>query len=304
MTNLQLPDQTFFSPTPGFWTWLEQQEWLRWQKFWDIGAGMGHFTEAMVKSGRECIGVDLHTRPSQSALVRIEDATQLNYDQDDCLIIARPCHGGFVENVLRHAAGQAEVLYIGLERNIDIDLDGWHHELLIEDAGEDGEAVYRVLGRWSNMEEWCLLETDFWEKPQWMISEDGWWRNKMGGGFPKDRSGARVLERHLYGSPYQIRGSIEDICPEGGDHRNGWIAPTGKWYSGEYAMHANILTHVLGITEARAEAVGFVRCYGAHLGGASFWTSHRGRITPQQRTKLRQLGLDTRDDFQELRGVE
>ena len=303
MTNIQLSNQTFFSPTPKFWTWLEQQEWLRWQQFWDIGAGMGHLTEAMVKSGRECIGVDICTRPSQSALVRIEDATQLNYDQDDCLLIARPSHGGFVEGVLRHAAGQAEVLYIGLERNLDCDLDGWHHELLIEDAGEDGEAVYRVLGRVEDMEEWCLLETDFWERPYWMCSKDGWWRSKIGGGFPK-KPGMRVLERRLFGNPYQMHCSLEDICPQNEEQVDGWITPTGQWYGGEYAQHADILTYVLGITEARAEAVGFVRCYGGHLGGHPFWTSHRGRTTRQQRTKMRQLGLHTRDDFQDQREIE
>ncbi len=297
MTEMQLPDQTFFSPTPKFWTWLEQQEWLRWQKFWDIGAGMGHLTEAMVKSGRECVGVDKYARPSQSPLVRIEDATQLNYGPDDCLIIARPCHGEFVGGVLCHAAGQAEVLYIGLERNIDLDLDGWHHELLIEDAGEEGEAVYRVLGRVSDMKEWCLLETDFWNAPQWMTSIDGSWRNKMGGRFPKN-PGMQILERRLYSSPYQIRCSIGDICPQNDDLENGWITPTGQWYGGEDMQHADILTYVLGITEARAEAVGFVRCYG----GSPFWTSQRGRTTPQQRTKLRQRGLDTRD-FQEQREV-
>ena len=297
-----LPEQKFFEPTPAFWDLMDSHAWLRWKRFWDVGAGMGHLTDEMVATGRECVGLDACVRPNQSNLVKLEDVTARYFTPDDCLLVARPCHGDWLRTLFARNAGTAEILYIGLERNFDDDLNGFYTDPLADDVGKDGESVLRITGEVGKAERWCLLDCDFWNSPNWMIDKGSRWENSMGGGFSKDDTEVTVLEEKHLMNYFQEYGPKEQYCSDQEDLDNGWIAPNGEWFPGHSSQHAAILTHVLGITEARAEELGFVRCYGSPH---AFWSRRgAGRPTDKQIDRLKELKFDLKRDFEVERSVE
>ena len=301
-----LLSQIFFQPTKLWWAMLAQTPWLRYREFYDIGAGMGHLTMQMLEHGYPCIAYDLHERPGQYAVVELRDALGTYYPDHGCLILARPCHGDFPERVFRENCGYCEVLYVGLERNVEQDLAGMVYTLIMSGVGEDGEHCWRVIGPEEDCKPWYRLEAECWSQPGWMTegSRNGgdWWLNAVGGGFPKGSIETKVLEERPLIGYHQLTQDPEQLVSRREDERSGWIEPSGKWWPVEYAGHSHFMDMVFGISEARAEEVGFVRCCGGNPGTRHYLCSRRP--TAAQARTLRRVGYHVRDDHAETREVE
>jgi hypothetical protein len=111
----------------------------------------------MKKAGIPCIGVDpypplipdserdfdtpfdiiIRQKGQSSALIQRENAL---------IIIARPCHDGFTEEVILGRNLKTEVLYIGLQKNVGMDLGNIKHEevFLGFEIGNEQEKIYRI----------------------------------------------------------------------------------------------------------------------------------------------------------------
>lgn len=296
-----LPPHTFFNPTEAWWEFLKPTMWLHHKRFVDVGAGMGHLTDAMVENGYECRGVDILERAGQSDRVSMGDGADLWLNWDDVAIVARPSHGVGLELILQNLVGESEVLYIDLGKNLEHDLDGYHTEVMAEGVGEDDEKVIRILAQEGYAERWCKIVMHG-GREEWWIDDGDRWCNSAGGGFPKDRQ--EVLDTRLLSSVYQFYETPEAICDfEDEKLRDGWIAPDGEWYPGHYMDHARIMNGVFGITEARAEERGFVRCYSrVHLNYQTWYTC-RDKPNRAQRATLRRLDFNLREDFEEERSI-
>lgn len=305
LNNMVLPSHVFFNPNDAWWEFVALDPWMRWKRYWDCGAGMGALTVGMNAVARECVGLDMNTRFGQSPMIETADVNDRHFTPDDCLLIARPSHGSWIDTLLRHNVGTAEVLYIGLEKNLEQDLHGFYHEIIARDVGEDGENVHRVLGQVDYLERWCLLKTSWSEEPYWMMDDGDRWVNSQGGGFVKhDGQRAEVIEERKLSSFYQLKRTNEEVCSKDPDIRGGWITPEGEWLPGLCSEHATILVQVFRITEARAEELGFVRCYGEGMLDEPYYFLKEGcNLTGLQIVTLRKLGFDLRRDLQTTRDV-
>jgi len=293
--QIELPANTFFKPIENWWKLMEETLWLRHRRHIDVGAGMGKLTGAMVRRGYTCRAIDSNTRPGQLDLVELEDANAIWLDWDDCAIIARPSHGLGLDMILSNLVGNSEVLYVGLPKNIEGDLHGHHHEIIAKDVGEKGEMVARVLCSENKYEKWCLLDKEYGK--EWWIDGGDRWVNSGGGGHPK--GGEKIIEEKVLASEHQSYKSVEEVCDQRYEG-DGWVAPDGEHYPGSYDTHADILQYAFGITEGRAEELGFIRCRKSK----SEWKNrYCGDLPPtkQQLSTLERLGFDVVDDMEELR---
>lgn len=294
----KLPQQTFFRPTENWWRLLASTLWLRHRRYVDVGAGMGALTDAMVASGYACRGVDINTRDGQSERVELGHAQDLYLCWDDCAIVARPSHGLGLDIILKSLVGNSEVLYLGLPENVESDLFwAYHYEILATDVGEEGEVAVRVICTHDKNQTWRKIVTAH-GQAEWWRDGGNKWLNCAGGGFPKGDE--KILETRLLSDYYQLYSTPEEACDnEPVDLRNGWIDPEGTWYPARSERHATVLQELFGITEGRAEEIGFVRCYGYR---ETFYTV-RDKITFHQRARLKRLGFDLRHDFEEERST-
>ncbi len=73
------------------------------------------------------------------------DATVMRYPEDCVILLARPCHGHFVEGVLRRAGrcNVRVVLYVGLDKNVATDLGEDHQfKCVAKNVGKDRENLW------------------------------------------------------------------------------------------------------------------------------------------------------------------
>lgn len=139
-----LPDLEFFQPLPLFVDWAA----ARWRDrlIYDVGAGRGHVSRALADAGLDMRALDLYYRQTLAFPVEIADGETEVYHPGSVVMICRPCHGDFTYRVSRRAAvcGAHEVVYVGLERNVESDLGMGlraFHRVLIR-AGKDHESVF------------------------------------------------------------------------------------------------------------------------------------------------------------------
>jgi hypothetical protein len=326
-----LPDQDFFTPTPAFKDWVLAQHWLRYRTIIDAGAGRGLMSMVLRSFGLDVTAIDLHERPVDLGKVQIEDATQREYESDDVLIIARPCHGGWHEKAYSRALRQGceDLLYIGLERNIAADFgDDWEIELLVENIGAQGENIWRVYGRRPELTNYSQLDSGAWGKLR-QRERNGepelQFVNDAGGYCPvqaKQLTDAR-LKTHAYQGAYvdpdifasrsqRAAGAMHADRPHGDKGGYGWIGPEGRWYPCGSMDHDAMLHRSFGISRQRCEELGFIKCYGSfwanegsHAGfgrQAKFESDHASAV---QIKTLREVGYKVEDEqAPEDRGVE
>lgn len=137
-----LPDLRFFDPTPGF---LSAMECFRGLPIYDVGCGCGHVAEALRARDLTCFGIDVSVRPSQHAVV-IANGVAFNYAPGGVVLLCRPCHGPFVEAVVRRAVRRQAraVVYVGLPKNKRGDLGAFarRFRLAATGVGKEGERMY------------------------------------------------------------------------------------------------------------------------------------------------------------------
>ena len=144
----------FFKPNAKIVKWLI--EYAAGRLIIDVGCGAGQLLLALRKAGyHKILGIDALADCKQISkfsklgiqiVPAMAERFNLVRDKGHLLVIARPCHGGFTENVLR-ANGGNEVLYIGLPTNIESDIppDFEAQKLPIPSAMYAEATTYRLL---------------------------------------------------------------------------------------------------------------------------------------------------------------
>jgi len=114
----------------------------------DVGAGAGHVTKFLTEAKRKAIAIDMHEHANPVTNVIMADGTDFQYAKGSVVMLCRPCHGSFVEQVILQAdiCNAGVILYVGLERNVEDDLGDYfpHFVKVAANVGEDGESIWRM----------------------------------------------------------------------------------------------------------------------------------------------------------------
>lgn len=140
--GVTIPNRVFFKPLPTFPDFIKQH--YPGMPVVDVGAGVGRMSRVLASAGIKVLAIDIFTRDNPEFHVHVMDATSMLFPPMALPILARPCHGLFVEAVITHILNQVPVmLYIGLERNFEIDLEGLPFDWRVtpDVVGEEGEKV-------------------------------------------------------------------------------------------------------------------------------------------------------------------
>lgn len=144
LIGIPLGSSRFFEPTEAFLTYMKTLD----TPIFDVGAGAGHVTLTLVDAGLKCAAIDMCEHANQVTNVHMADGTDFPYSPDAVVMLCRPCHGGFAEDVIQQAVTSkaSVVLYVGLERNVEDDLGDLlpRFKKVAEDVGQDGEAIWRM----------------------------------------------------------------------------------------------------------------------------------------------------------------
>lgn len=287
-------DSVFFQPNENFISFINESPHLKYKNFIDAGAGMGVLTALMQDNGYDCTAYDLYPRYSTVVPVIEQDVTNLNFSFDDCVLIARPCHGEWVRTVIDYACSAgAIVLYIGVERNIPIDLEGVvSYYKVADNVGEDNENIYQCFGLMSKCKPAYQIKYEPYIKQswRWRTERNGepHWINGAGGGFPCT-SNEEILDiKFVYYLDQLHNTDIESWSSI--SNNSAWVDTSGHWYSIDYADHSAFLIDCLQISEDRAEQLGFVKV------SDRFLRIRAGRKpTWQQKKTLKEKGYDVKD---------
>lgn len=117
----------------------------------EVGAGCCDFAKEMHKKRIKCLAIE--PRANDEVLLEcssfllpktIYDASMLKTTAG-VVVAARPDHSGWIHDVPDFIHPDSEFVYIGLEKNFEIDLlDEWKTEVLYENAGQDGEICLTI----------------------------------------------------------------------------------------------------------------------------------------------------------------
>ncbi len=116
--------QRFFEPTDTYLAWLKK--YADGRPVVELGCGDGYFTFRMRELGIKAMGIDPfkeaeYLDPTSFMPICASRCHMLT--EHPCLLIAaRPDHSGWVTNVPFQMHKDAELLYIGLQRNVENDL--------------------------------------------------------------------------------------------------------------------------------------------------------------------------------------
>ncbi len=134
----------FFEPTEDFVTYMRNFE----APIFDVGAGAGHVTKKLADAGCKVAAIDMHRHAKQVTNVHMADGTDFPYTPDSVVMLCRPCHGAFVEQVIEQATkcGVGVILYVGLERNVEEDLGDLYplFKVVATEVGKEGELIWRM----------------------------------------------------------------------------------------------------------------------------------------------------------------
>lgn len=139
--GMELPSTVFFDPNDDFVNEIKQYNP---KHVFDIGAGLGRMSRVLVKAGIQCTAIDSGTREGMEFPVHCGDALSIDYPSDCLPIIARPCHGYWPEEQIKHVMSFVDkMLYVGLPKNFDDDFGGLlfyynftYGEVVVGRAGE------------------------------------------------------------------------------------------------------------------------------------------------------------------------
>lgn len=120
----------------------------------EVGAGQCLFAKRLASRGVKIIAVE----PRASEETREEchnfllpmraEQVSLIREPGHVVVAARPDHSGWFTALIREIHPESELIYIGLEDNVHVDIpDEIETEDLYTKAGADGEVVLRLLNR-------------------------------------------------------------------------------------------------------------------------------------------------------------
>ena len=141
-----LPDNRFFEPRQKFFKYMET---FKNDIIVDVGAGCGHVSAELEDKGFKVIAIDIHPREGTVYPVYMLDAETFDFPAGCVALIARPCHGYFVERAIHRALETAKcVLYVGKKGNVPIDIEGlpYKMETIGTGVGKEREIMIRIGG--------------------------------------------------------------------------------------------------------------------------------------------------------------
>jgi len=125
-------DIKFFEPDNKFIEWIIN--YADGRMIADIGCGTGHLLSLLMDKGIKCFGVEPYWDTkmtserisSGKAMIQViptfvQKTDILKAANNPLILVCRPCHSGFHHEIAECAPEDAEILYIGLERNLEID---------------------------------------------------------------------------------------------------------------------------------------------------------------------------------------
>jgi hypothetical protein len=143
----------FFKPTPRWIEWLVN--YAQGRLIIDVGCGDGHLLKTLVVHGYTgIIGVDPYVSEETAFDFIKQRIHLLTFKAEECklitehdkslLVIARPCHNGFVADTLRANAGN-EVLYVSNPTNVPTDIPDDFMAVSLNAPPCPEEATYKIV---------------------------------------------------------------------------------------------------------------------------------------------------------------
>ncbi len=139
-------NQDFFVPKPSFIRWFVKTYFGK--NIIEAGAGRGLFSSKLTQK-MAISAYDIATRDGQlKHVIPYVDCSTLPFTSDSVVVVARPNHNGFTHNLFANCVKQnvEEILYIGLEKNFDDDIDSelYQYTIIKKDVGEDNEMLLKI----------------------------------------------------------------------------------------------------------------------------------------------------------------
>jgi hypothetical protein len=136
--------RVFFHPTPQFVRWMKAHH--SGTHIYEVGCGRGNTASMLAKAGLRVTAIDLEPRTDSEFDVIKADSAEYQFEKDSVVLICRPCHNGFVVKTLTRGilCGVADVVYVGLTKNLEDDLGSLHDRFTKRRVGLVGHSGERV----------------------------------------------------------------------------------------------------------------------------------------------------------------
>lgn len=139
--------RVFFKPTPLFVRWMKTHH--SGKHVCEVGCGTGGTASMLAKAGMKVTAIDLVPRTESEFDVIKADATEYAFEKDSVLLFCRPCHNGFVVKTITRGilCGVADIVYVGLTKNLQDDLGSLHDRFTkrrVGVVGHSGEHVWEL----------------------------------------------------------------------------------------------------------------------------------------------------------------
>lgn len=248
------------------------------------------------------VPIDSNTRDNPEIQVCPYDATLFPFSQHHVVVLARPCHGSWVQDTIANALEQrAEVLYISKEENIEKDLEPeWVSKPIKTSCGEDGEITISIKANEAkDMTHWYLVERKFhtggFFKPEWRIKEEHHgmkcWGSTAGGFCPIGEED-KVLEEIYLADDEELDWTKTYLNMPDEDETAGWLDRNGKMYLCDSQKHDQFADLILKKTVSQLEKTGWCRVYG--VTSTPQFSCHK-RLSAEQRNYLSANGFVMKD---------
>jgi hypothetical protein len=118
----------------------------------EVGAGQCEFSKALSQLDVKIMAVEPRAAPEVAAAcsnfllpMQVERVAAVR-KPGIVVVVARPDHSGWFAELAAMVSPESELIYIGLEKNLDLDIPEHFHRspLMYLGAGADGEVVLRV----------------------------------------------------------------------------------------------------------------------------------------------------------------
>jgi SAM-dependent methyltransferase len=139
--------RVFFKPTPLFVRWMKAHH--SGTHIYEVGCGTGNTASMLAKAGMKVTAIDLAPRTESEFDVIKADAAEYAFEKGSVLLFCRSCHNGFVVKTITRGilCGVADIVYVGLTKNLEDDLGSLHDRFTkrrVGMVGHSGECVWEL----------------------------------------------------------------------------------------------------------------------------------------------------------------
>lgn len=249
----------------------------------DCGAGECLFEKMYAATGGSVLSLELLPQDVDTPALMM-DCKDFEFNHRTLPIFIRPCHNGFVhETILRHLHVVDSFLYVGLEKNLTVDLPGDCADgegyvikhLHPEWEGPEGERIYQIVppdyDTEDTMRTFVLVEQlgamSGRASRSWYEIVDGD-RNKLwnmaGGYMPCDEEFNKILKETQATDFDDLNWTNTCIDMLGHETRAGagWLSRSGQFYACARRNHTSYAELILKKTVRQLDDTGWVHIYG------------------------------------------